>query len=260
MTNKPGQFDGGAPQWSTGSYGYQKPASKGGHTHAGVDIYAQAGAQVIAPTNGYIKAVGTGNTSGNYVKVQGDDGREYYYAHLESIHPGISRGMRIAGGALLGGVGNTGNASGTSAHLHFEVRQGGKSINPNDLLSIGKTRDSTPMSAIAGLNTVDQLQAYIDEQVRAAAFMNNQSPLGFDPANFDPANPITEEDLQRDQTQRGQAMLGETLNAMSSTLSGGGRTPMARVSSAMDAVEGGKPVPSAEQQRVNVEEVPNATR
>ncbi len=261
MSNSPSQFQpGGSPGWATGSYGYQKPQSKGGHTHAGVDIYAQKGAQIISPVNGVVKVVGTGSTSGNYVKIQGDDGNEYYFAHMDSVHPGLSQGMRISGGELLGGVGNTGNAEGTENHLHFEVRRGGRSVNPNEFLTNGQTRDTTPLSAIAGLNTVAQLQSYIDEQVRAATFMNQDTTLGFDPRSFDQSTEISPEDLQRAQTKAGQTMLGQTMDAMSQTLSGGNRVPMARVSSAMDAVEGGKPVPSASEQRQRVTEDSDATR
>ena len=254
MSTSPGRYTGDTPQWASGSFGYKKPEEKGGHTHAGVDIYAQKGAQIISPVSGRIKSMGSGNISGNYVKVQGDDGNEYYFAHMDSIHTGLSRGMRVNGGDFLGAVGNTGNASRTTTHLHFEVRRSGKSVSPNEFIQSGQSRDTTPLSAIAGLNSVEQLQAYIDEHVRAAAFMNQQSPLGFDLANFDPTQPISEEELQRQQTAKGQSMLGETLNAMSNTLSGGNRTQMARMSSSMNPVEGGVPPPPAEEQRATIQQ------
>lgn len=260
MIREPGKFSGGSPQWASGSFGTTKTAAKGGHIHQGVDIYANAGAEIISPVNGRVKSIGSGGDAGNFVKIQGDDGREYYFAHMESVHPGLSQGGRVNAGGFLGGVGNTGNASGTSTHLHFEVREGGKSVSPNEFLNAGTPRDTTPLSAIAGLSSVGELQAYIDEQVRAAQFMQGQGPLGFDPSGFNAAQQISSEDAQLAQTRAGQTMLGQTLNAMSSTLSGGSRTPLARVSSAMDAVEGGAPVPTAADQRVNVQEEPDATR
>ena len=135
MVNTPGRFVAGGPaQWSSGSFGYQKPASKGGHVHKGADIYADRGTGVVAPVNGTIKSVGESAIGGNYVKVQGDDGYEYYYAHLDSVHSGITTGMRVGAGAYLGGVGNTGNASGTSTHLHFEIRFQGVPQNPQGYL------------------------------------------------------------------------------------------------------------------------------
>jgi len=252
MGNSASSFTGGAPAWSSGSYGYRKPASKGGHVHQGTDIYAQAGTGVVAPVNGVISSIGDGKVSGNYVKVRGDDGYEYYYAHLGSVHDGISRGMRVQAGAYLGGVGNSGNASGTSAHLHFEIRRNGKSVNPNEFYRTGRIQETTPLSAIAGLNTPDEVQAYIDEQVAfAQAQMQLDTAEGFDPSGWGQGQGQTEEERQLERVTKGQSMLGSVLNGMSNTLANGERTPMARMSSALD--QGGIPgqgtAPSAVAQR-----------
>jgi len=48
------------------------------------------------------------------------------YAHLESID--VHVGDVVAGGAVLGRVGATGDATGP--HLHFEVRVNGAAIDP----------------------------------------------------------------------------------------------------------------------------------
>lgn len=247
MANNPSQFQGTTPAWMTGSYGYRKPASKGGHIHKGVDIYAQQGTSVLAPVAGTIKAIGDGSISGKYVKVQGDDGNEYYYAHLNNVHGGISRGMRVNQGTVLGGVGNSGNASGGGHHLHFEVRRNGHSVSPNEFLQTGTIQDTTPLSAIPGLNTIAEVEAYADELFRAIQASANVDP--FDPSGWGQDPGPSEEDLKRDQTIKGQSILGATLDSMSQTLAGGPRSPLPRAQSTALDPNAETDVPTAEQQR-----------
>ena len=67
--------------------------------------------------------------------VAGDSGNGYYYAHLSAFAPGIHDGQRVRAGELVGFVGDTGNARGTSPHLHFEIHPGGIGpVNPYPLL------------------------------------------------------------------------------------------------------------------------------
>jgi len=252
MTRAQGKFTGGTPQWASGGYGYQKPASKGGHTHKGIDIYAQKGAAIVSPVAGTIKSTGTGGDGGSYVKVMGDDGYEYYFAHMDHIASHISKGQRVGGGMYLGGVGQSGNAQGTQAHLHFEIRKNGTAINPTSFLSSGQTQNDMPLSSIPGLNSVEQVQAYIDAQVAASYNMQQAEDAGFDPSTWGgEAGQPTEDDLQRAQIAKGQSMLGTTLNGLSNTLAGGNRTPM---SSALQATEGGDAVPTAAEQRQAVDQ------
>ena len=69
---------------------------------------------------------------GNYVRIDGEDGRLYYYCHLAERL--VSRGQRVSAGDALGIEGSTGKSTGS--HLHFEVREGGKSVNPTAILGI----------------------------------------------------------------------------------------------------------------------------
>jgi murein DD-endopeptidase MepM/ murein hydrolase activator NlpD len=103
----------------------------GGRKHAGNDIFAKRGTPVVASVDGTIRSV-TGSLTGIGYYLDGDDGVTYYGAHMDSLKP--SEG-RVAQGDVIGTVGNTGNAQGTPAHLHFEVKPGnGASIDPYRLL------------------------------------------------------------------------------------------------------------------------------
>lgn len=120
------------------SFGYQKPESKGGHIHKGVDIYAPRGSYIYSPEGGEVIAVGTGNVSGNYIKIRSDTGIVYYVAHMDGMSH-LSKGDRVRAGATVGNVGNSGNARGTSPHAHFEMRKGNEWINPYSWLQAARS-------------------------------------------------------------------------------------------------------------------------
>ena len=69
---------------------------------------------------------------GNYVRIDGEDGRLYYYCHLSKRL--VSRGDKVSVGDALGIEGSTGKSTGS--HLHLEVRENGKSIDPTAILGI----------------------------------------------------------------------------------------------------------------------------
>ena len=69
---------------------------------------------------------------GNYVRIDGEDGRQYYYCHLYKRL--VSRGDKVSVGDALGVEGSTGKSTGS--HLHLEVRENGKSIDPTAILGI----------------------------------------------------------------------------------------------------------------------------
>jgi murein DD-endopeptidase MepM/ murein hydrolase activator NlpD len=117
----------GTPMYFRNDWG--NPRS-GGRTHKGTDIFAAKGVPVYAVTSGSLRTR-TGGLGGIALWLYGDDGHAYYYAHLNGWASGISTGTRVSQGAVIGYVGNTGNASGGATHTHFEIHPNrGAAVNP----------------------------------------------------------------------------------------------------------------------------------
>lgn len=103
----------------------------GGRRHKGVDIFAPTAADVYAITDGTILRHSTSRLGGLGLYLAGDDGHQYYYAHLQEILPGYGPGRRVEAGELIARNGSTGNATANAPHVHFEVRPGGGGhVNP----------------------------------------------------------------------------------------------------------------------------------
>jgi murein DD-endopeptidase MepM/ murein hydrolase activator NlpD len=92
----------------------------GRRRHEGIDIFAPRGTPVIAATDGWITRQTTNRLGGNVVWLWVPSQRmSLYYAHLD--RHAVTPGERVMAGDTIGYVGNTGNARGTSPHLHFGV-------------------------------------------------------------------------------------------------------------------------------------------
>lgn len=103
----------------------------GGRRHKGTDVMAPYGANVYAFTTGRIQRISNSGLGGLGLYLWGDDGVQYYYAHLAGIAPGIYVGKRVEAGQLVAYNGASGNASMSAPHVHFEVHPGGGgAVNP----------------------------------------------------------------------------------------------------------------------------------
>lgn len=107
------------------SWGFPR---SGGRTHKGTDMFAARGEPMYAVQAGTATASSNG-LGGLTVHLRADSGFSYYYAHLDSH--AFSGSKRVAQGEAIGRNGNSGNARGTSPHLHFEIRPSGRGpVNP----------------------------------------------------------------------------------------------------------------------------------
>jgi hypothetical protein len=101
------------------------------HLHQGLDLFAPRGTPVVAAADGVISQRVNGPVSGQAVEIIDATGHtQYFYAHLSGFGPSITLGARVHVGQVVGYVGNTGNASHTSPHLHFEVQPNGIPVPP----------------------------------------------------------------------------------------------------------------------------------
>ncbi|HSO53958.1 MAG TPA: M23 family metallopeptidase, partial [Actinomycetes bacterium] len=100
----------------------------GGRSHQGTDVMAPHGARAFAFVNGVVSRESTSSNGGIQLYLQGDNGVEYFYAHLSGY--AVSTGARVRAGQLIAYNGQTGNAQYTAPHVHFEVHMGGGAVNP----------------------------------------------------------------------------------------------------------------------------------
>jgi TonB family protein len=99
--------------------------------HAGVDIEAKEGSEVIAPADGVVTTARIDKGYGNLLIVDHGKGYTTRYGHLAAFN--VIKGQKIKAGQLIAFVGKTGK-SGGKPHLHYEVRLKDKPINPMPLL------------------------------------------------------------------------------------------------------------------------------
>lgn len=95
----------------------------GGRTHEGEDIMAVKGTPIVSPTSAVVThtSMDLGASEGIAVYTANPGGETFVYYHLDRIGEGVVSGLVLEQGSLIGYVGNTGNASGGAAHLHFEI-------------------------------------------------------------------------------------------------------------------------------------------
>jgi murein DD-endopeptidase MepM/ murein hydrolase activator NlpD len=101
-------------------YGVAKP---GGRFHDGIDVYAPKGTPVVAPVAGRVEQI-RGDLGGLQFHLFGVDGHTYIGTHLDSF----GAAGKVRAGEVLGTVGTSGNARGTSPHLHLEIHLDGSQV------------------------------------------------------------------------------------------------------------------------------------
>ena len=111
------------------NFGMRKhPISGFNKMHKGIDFAAPIGTPIYAGGNGIVEYVGTNGGYGKYIRIRHNNEYKTAYAHLSSYKKGISKGVRVNQGEVIGYVGNTGRSTGP--HLHYEIIYQNKQINP----------------------------------------------------------------------------------------------------------------------------------
>lgn len=96
------------------------------HFHQGLDFNVPRGTYIIPAAPGRVRSAGWRGGYGRCVDVVHSNGFVTRYAHMHTIL--VKPGMHVNPSMSLGTVGNSGVTTGV--HLHFEVHQHGKPINP----------------------------------------------------------------------------------------------------------------------------------
>jgi peptidoglycan LD-endopeptidase LytH len=111
---------------------------RGQGRHEGIDIVAPKKSLAVAAEAGKVKFWTTSARAGCMLYLYGDSGTTYLYIHLNNdltmandnrgrcaagiaFAPGLKTGQRVAAGEPVGFVGDSGDANGVAAHLHFEL-------------------------------------------------------------------------------------------------------------------------------------------
>lgn len=98
--------------------------------HTGVDLSAKKGTPIYATGDGVVEVSGSGGADysgyGVVCVVNHGFGFKTLYGHMTDVK--VRKGQRVKRGELIGHVGSTGLSQ--APHLHYEVLQNGKRVNP----------------------------------------------------------------------------------------------------------------------------------
>jgi murein DD-endopeptidase MepM/ murein hydrolase activator NlpD len=111
----------------TSKFGPRRDPKTGGRRmHKGVDFAARSGTPLYATADGVVTHASWSSGYGRLVKIQHEFGIETRYAHMSKLRTKV--GQRVSRGDHIGDMGASGRVTGV--HLHYEVRVGGKAVNP----------------------------------------------------------------------------------------------------------------------------------
>lgn len=117
----------------TSPFGYRIHPVFGYNTfHRGVDFRGKRGAGVYAAAAGKVVEIGRDGVLGLYVVVEHSGLYTTTYAHMSEAT--VRLNQEVLSGSMIGKVGNTGISTGP--HLHFEIAQGERLLDPLELLPL----------------------------------------------------------------------------------------------------------------------------
>lgn len=115
----------------TSGYGPRTPTDIISANHAGLDIGANEGTEIVAAMEGTVELVSSYGDYGNHVKITNGE-VSTMYAHCKDIY--VNQGDYISQGQVIATVGNTGRTTGP--HLHFEIARSGRTVDPQAIIQI----------------------------------------------------------------------------------------------------------------------------
>lgn len=103
--------------------------------HTGIDFRAPTGTAIRAPAPGRVVFAGRNAGYGKSVEIEHPSGLVTRFAHMSRI--AVEEGDHVKAGEILGQVGSTGRSTGP--HLHYEIRQGDRPLDPLPFLRAGES-------------------------------------------------------------------------------------------------------------------------
>jgi hypothetical protein len=132
------------PVLGTVTYSDDFGDARAGGVHQGIDMIAPKRSLALAAEAGKVEFWSHSATAGCMLYLHGQSGTDYYYIHLNNDRTlkndnrgkcvagtayakGLKNGAKVVAGQAIGYVGDSGDANGIHAHLHFELHPGRKS-------------------------------------------------------------------------------------------------------------------------------------
>jgi len=133
-----------AGSYITSGFGGRADPIVGGHQfQKGIDFKANVGDPVLAVADGVVSFSGIRSGYGNVIEIDHGNGYVTRYAHNSRLLGHV--GDLIRAGQTIAKAGSTGRSTG--AHVHFEVWENGRVVNPRKFLG---TRSAVRGDAIRG--------------------------------------------------------------------------------------------------------------
>jgi murein DD-endopeptidase MepM/ murein hydrolase activator NlpD len=116
--------------------------------HRGLDFAAPTGTPIFAAGDGRVIHKSSKGNNGLFIKLQHKNNYQTAYAHMSRFAKGLKKGQRVKQGQIIGYVGRSGLATGP--HLHYEVLQNNKPVNPRALdLPAARKMGEAELAALA---------------------------------------------------------------------------------------------------------------
>lgn len=97
-------------------------ARSGYRAHRAIDISRVTGTPLLAVVDGFVEKMAYSPLGGTCLYIVDAERRyRFFYAHLSAYAEGLTEGMPVLRGQVVGFVGATGNARFTGPHLHFQI-------------------------------------------------------------------------------------------------------------------------------------------
>lgn len=117
----------------TSNFGMRGDPFHGGRRmHAGMDMGGRVGMPIYATGDGYVRRSRWAGGYGNLVEIEHGYGYQTRFGHLSRSL--VQEGQFVRRGQMIALMGSTGRSTGP--HLHYEVRIGGRPVDPSGYMQI----------------------------------------------------------------------------------------------------------------------------